>query len=94
MTAQLIHGTTETSDEREMTAQLIHGTTETTDEGAESSEASVRAILGATLTFLALVALWELLVRVFHIPGWFLPAPSAIAMETARQKTKAHAPKV
>src|SRR5499425_3247400 len=42
-----------------MTAQLIHGTTETSDEATESSEASVRAILGATLTFLALVALGE-----------------------------------
>jgi hypothetical protein len=50
-----------------MTAQLIHGTTETSDEAAESSESSARAILGATLTFLALVSLWELLVRGFNI---------------------------
>jgi NitT/TauT family transport system permease protein len=63
-----------------MTAQLIRGTTETSDEAAESSESSARAILGATLTFLALVALWELLVRRFSIPGWILPAPSAIAL--------------
>ena len=66
-----------------MTAQLIHGTTETSDEAAEPSEASARAILGATLTFLALVALWELLVRVFNIPGWLLPTPSAIAIAVA-----------
>ena len=63
-----------------MTAQLIRGTTETSNEAAESSESSARAILGATLTLLALVALWELLVRGFNIPGWLLPAPSAIAL--------------
>src|SRR6266446_6074033 len=66
-----------------MTAQLIRGTAETPDEAAESSETSARAILGATLTLLALVALWELLVRGFNIPGWLLPAPSAIAIALA-----------
>lgn len=66
-----------------MTAQPIRGTTETSDEAAEPSEASARAILGATLTFLALVALWELLVRWFNIPGWLLPTPSAIAIAIA-----------
>jgi NitT/TauT family transport system permease protein len=30
--------------------------------------------------FIALVALWELLVREFKIPGWILAAPSAIAL--------------
>jgi hypothetical protein len=44
-----------------MTAQLIRGSTETSDEVTESNGSSARAILGATLTFLALVALWELL---------------------------------
>jgi NitT/TauT family transport system permease protein len=63
-----------------MTAQLIRGTAETSDEVAESNESSARAILGATLTFLALVALWELLVRWFNTPGWLLPAPSAVAL--------------
>jgi NitT/TauT family transport system permease protein len=68
-----------------MTAQLSRGTAETPDktapdEAAESNESSARAIAGATLTFLALVALWELLVRGFNIPGWLLPAPSAIAI--------------
>ena len=66
-----------------MTAQLIRGTAETPDEAAESNESSARAILGATLTLLALVALWELLVRGFNIPGWLLPAPSAIALALA-----------
>src|SRR5262249_46918758 len=66
-----------------MTAQLVRETTETSDEAPASSESSARAILGATLTFLALVALWELLVRGFNIPGWLLPAPSAIAIALA-----------
>jgi NitT/TauT family transport system permease protein len=66
-----------------MTAQLIHEATETPDEAAGSSESSARTILGATLTFLALVALWELVVRGFDIPGWLLPAPSAIAIALA-----------
>src|SRR5215467_6569311 len=66
-----------------MTAQPIRGTTEMSDEAAEPSEASAWAILGATLTFLALLALWELLVRWFNIPGWLLPTPSAIAIAFA-----------
>src|SRR5262245_56655708 len=72
-----------------MTAQLIRGTTETlgedpeSNESAESNESSARAILGASLTFLALVALWELLVRGLNIPGWLLPAPSVIALALA-----------
>ena len=66
-----------------MTAQLVQGTAETPDEAAESSETSALAILGATLTLLALVALWELLVRAFNIAGWLLPAPSAIALARA-----------
>lgn len=37
-------------------------------------------MLGATLTFIALVLLWEMLVRELKIPGWLLPAPSAIAV--------------
>jgi NitT/TauT family transport system permease protein len=66
-----------------MTVQLIRETTETSDEATESSESSARAIVGATLTFLALVGLWELLVRGLNIPGWLLPAPSAIAIALA-----------
>src|SRR5215470_10863889 len=71
-----------------MTAQLIRGTAETPGKGAEledaeSNESAARAILGATLTFLALVALWEVLVRGLNIPGWLLPAPSVIALALA-----------
>jgi len=63
-----------------MTAQLVHGPTETLDEAVEPSDSPIRAVLGAVLTFVALVALWEVLVRGFAVPGWLLPAPSAIAV--------------
>jgi NitT/TauT family transport system permease protein len=66
-----------------MTAQLIHGTTEALDEAAESNASPAQAILGATLTCLALLAVWELLVRGFNTPDWLLPAPSSIALAMA-----------
>jgi NitT/TauT family transport system permease protein len=55
----------------------------TSDETLEHTGSPARAILGATLTFIALVALWEVLVRTYNIPGWLLPAPSAIALALA-----------
>jgi len=59
-------------------------TTQTTvfeqdDETAEPAESTLRAVLGATATLIALVVLWELLIRRFQIPSWLLPAPSLIA---------------
>ena len=66
-----------------MTAQPAPEKTETPDDTAEHGESAARAILGATVTFIALVALWELLVRGFNVPGWLLPAPSAIALAMA-----------
>jgi NitT/TauT family transport system permease protein len=50
---------------------------------------SAWAIVGA-LTFLALLALWELLVRGFNIPGWLLPAPSALALAEWRGELVRH----
>ena len=35
--------------------------------------------MGSTLTFIAMVVLWEVLVVQLRIPGWTLPSPSAIA---------------
>jgi hypothetical protein len=35
--------------------------------------------VGSTLTFIAMVVLWEVLVVQLRIPGWTLPSPSAIA---------------
>lgn len=48
------------------------------DEDLESTQSSITPILGATLTLLVLVLLWELLVRWFEVPQWLLPSPSAI----------------
>jgi NitT/TauT family transport system permease protein len=38
-----------------------------------------KAVFGSAITLVGLVLLWEVLVRHFHVPGWLLPAPSAIA---------------
>lgn len=47
------------------------------DEPLESA-ISGSSWLGPLLTFAALVVLWELVVRLTQLPGWLLPAPSAI----------------
>jgi NitT/TauT family transport system permease protein len=39
----------------------------------------LKSVLGSTVTLIGLVALWQVLVQHFQIPGWLLPAPSAIA---------------
>ena len=49
------------------------------DEHLEPADSTWKAVLGATVTLVALVVLWEAFVRYSHIPGWLLPAPSAIA---------------
>ena len=48
------------------------------DEALEATESTLKAVAGATLTLIALVALWEFLAREFQIPSWLLPAPSLI----------------
>jgi NitT/TauT family transport system permease protein len=48
------------------------------DEPLEGTESTLKAVAGATLTLIALVALWEFLARKFQIPAWLLPAPSLI----------------
>ena len=40
---------------------------------------TLKAIAGATATLVALVIVWEVLVRQFQVPSWLLPAPSLIA---------------
>lgn len=47
-------------------------------EDTRSVARSATTYLGPTLTFIALIALWELLARWTRIPDWLLPAPSAI----------------
>jgi NitT/TauT family transport system permease protein len=49
------------------------------EESLEAADATWKSVLGSTLTLIALVVLWEAFVRYSHIPGWLLPAPSAIA---------------
>jgi NitT/TauT family transport system permease protein len=63
-----------------MTVQAPAVASEEPDELLEPTESSWKAIAGATLTFVALVLAWELLVRELKIPGWLLPAPSAIGL--------------
>jgi NitT/TauT family transport system permease protein len=66
-----------------MTTERISETIEAPDEALDSGESAVKAILGATLTFIVMVVLWEVLVRELKVPGWILPAPSAIAVALA-----------
>jgi NitT/TauT family transport system permease protein len=66
-----------------MTAEPMAQPAEPPDEALETGESPAKAALGATVTFITLVALWELLVREFNVPGWILPAPSAIALALA-----------
>src|SRR5437899_6394292 len=48
------------------------------DEAPEPGSFPIKAIVGSSLTFIAMVLLWEILVQQLKIPGWLLPAPSAI----------------
>jgi NitT/TauT family transport system permease protein len=66
-----------------MTLQTPPVAVEEPDEVLEPAESSWKSILGSTFTFIPLVLLWELLVRELKIPGWLLPAPSAIALALA-----------
>jgi NitT/TauT family transport system permease protein len=66
-----------------MTAQTNAAAVEQPDEALDPAESPLKAILGSTLTFIGLILLWELLVREQNIPGWLLPAPSAIAVALA-----------
>ena len=48
------------------------------DEALAPADSTLKAALGGMVTLVALVVVWELLVRHFEIPGWLLPSPSAI----------------
>src|SRR5690348_7875038 len=54
------------------------GTTAAAQTGDAEDSGKFGALAMPFITLLCLVALWELLVRIFDIPGWLLPAPSAI----------------
>ena len=47
-------------------------------EELEQRTSMVAAVLGPTITLLALIGLWEVLARWSGVPSWLLPAPSAI----------------
>ena len=59
-----------------MTAELSKMSEEV--EELEQRKSMIAAIVGPTMTLLALVALWEVLARWSGVPSWLLPAPSAI----------------
>ena len=61
-------------------------------EDLEPRRSTFLAILGPTVTLLALVALWEALARWSGVPSWLLPAPSAIgeAMVDWRSELTVH----
>jgi NitT/TauT family transport system permease protein len=61
-----------------MTTESGNDAPEHDDEAVGSAGSTVNAILGATVTLIALVILWEMLVRQFQIPSWLLPSPSVI----------------
>jgi NitT/TauT family transport system permease protein len=62
------------------------------DESLEPRESTLKAVLGATVTLIALVVIWEVLVRQFQVPGWLLPSPSSIgqAMVEWRSELAVH----
>jgi NitT/TauT family transport system permease protein len=61
-----------------MTVETSTSALDQDDESLESAESTLKAILGATVTLIALVTLWEVLVRQFQVPAWLLPSPSLI----------------
>lgn len=61
-----------------MSAQAQAANLAQEEEVMEPAISMWKSALGSTLTLVALVLLWEGLVRYSHIPGWLLPAPSAI----------------
>jgi NitT/TauT family transport system permease protein len=61
-----------------MTVESSIRALEPEDEAAQPRQATLKAILGATTTLIALVILWEILVRQFQVPSWLLPAPTLI----------------
>jgi NitT/TauT family transport system permease protein len=61
-----------------MTTHPVAAVLDEQDEALEPTDSTLKAFVGSTLTFVALIAAWELLVWQFKIPGWLLPAPTAI----------------
>ncbi len=62
------------------------------DESLERADSTLKAVLGAMATLIALVVIWEFLAWRLQIPGWLLPSPSSIgrAMVEWRSELVAH----
>jgi len=58
------------------------------DESLEPAESTLKAILGASMTLIALVILWEFLVRQFQVPAWLLPSPSSIGQSMVEWRSE------
>jgi NitT/TauT family transport system permease protein len=61
-----------------MTDETSATALEQDDEPLEQAQSTLKAVLGATMTLIVLVILWEFLVRQFQVPAWLLPSPSLI----------------
>ena len=61
-----------------MTAERNAAELHQEDEALEPSDSTLKAVLGATLTLMALTMVWEFLVRQFQVPAWLLPSPTSI----------------
>jgi NitT/TauT family transport system permease protein len=48
------------------------------EEALEPGSSTLKSVVGSTLTFIAMIGVWEVLVRHLEIPAWLLPSPSAI----------------
>jgi NitT/TauT family transport system permease protein len=58
------------------------------DESLEPANSTLKAILGATMTLIALVILWEFLVRQFQVPAWLLPSPGLIGQSMVEWRSE------
>src|SRR6516165_7259019 len=71
-----------------MTAEPNAATVLEEDESLEPADSTFKAILGSTATLIALVILWEFLVRKFQIPAWLLPSPSLIGQSMVEWRSE------
>jgi NitT/TauT family transport system permease protein len=61
-----------------MTMQASTAISAEEDEALKPASSTLKAVIGSTLTFIAMIVVWEVLVRRLQIPAWLLPSPSAI----------------
>jgi len=71
-----------------MTAEPNAATLLQDDEPLEPADSALKAALGATMTLIALIVVWELLVRQFQVPAWLLPSPSLIGQSMVEWRSE------